>query len=209
MMRSIGLWIILSLLLTCCQRPKSSGQRDLVPNPEKYEHDGYDPSAITFLPDTSISQIRLLDTSRVDVVLGEDVMDRLEENESLGLPHTSVLSDDKSQQLTVIFHPGNVRNEFSEFIVGYAQEDRMYTPTSSEAEFITESGIKLGMTQGSLKSIKGEPDAIVQGEGTVFQYTIDEADSPFLARYYMPLYYAYYTFEEGYLTEFRFGFEYP
>ena len=210
MTRSIGLWLILGLLISCNTPPsQSSGQRELVPDPEKYEHDGYDPETISFIPDTTIGPIKLLDTSKVLSFLGEDIMDRLEENESLGLPHTRVLSSDGKQQLTVIFHPGNVTHEFSEFEVAYPAEDRQQKYRVSEQEFITESGIKLGMTLGALKSIKGEPDTVVQGEEILFKYIIEEGDSRFLARYYMPLYYAYYTFDNGYLISAKFGFEYP
>ncbi len=212
-MRYVELWIILSLLLSCCVRPKqtTSGQRELVPNPEKYEQDFYDPDAIHFVPDTSIGPISLLNQKNVPSFLGGDIMERVEGTTTMALPHTAVLSSDKSQQLTVIFHPGSVKNEFSEFIVQYAEEGgRKNYPEVSAPEFITESGVKLGMTQGALKALKGEPDTVIVEELPTLQYVIDDYEnSPFLEAFAMPLYYAHYTFKEGYLIKFQFGFEYP
>ena len=49
-------------------------------------------------------------------------MDRLVDN---GLPNSSVISNDSKQRLIFYFHPGSVKNEFSEFRVSYVdQKDR-------------------------------------------------------------------------------------
>jgi len=190
-----------------------SGSRELVPYPEKYEHDGYSavPDSLKpeFQPDTAVGRICLVNSENVDQYLGPDIMDRLVDP---GLPQATVLSGDKKQKLTVYFHPGSVTKEFSEFKVEY-NNDRLTEKLTVVADdvFETESKIKLGISVGDLRSIKGEP-AILSSENDVikFHYQIDDFNhSSFLRRYNLPLYYADYTFVNGYLTAFKSGFEYP
>lgn len=193
----------------------ASVQRELIPNPEKYEHDGYSNLADTlkpiFLPDTTIGHISLVDTNYINSCLGDNSMDRLTKvGETDDLPHLSILSSDKKQLMTLYFHPGSVVNEFSEFKVSYNNGSNQKSKAWKEKEFETENGIKLGITIGDLKSIKGDPDRVTKKEITCFHYTIaDFEDSEFLKRYGYPSYYADYKFKDGYLIEFRFGFEYP
>ena len=208
---SNGFLLLLWVFTGCVQNSPQKGQRELVPNPEKYTHDGYaslpDSLKPRFEPDTSIGEIFLINSQNVPQYLGEDIMDRLEQG---GLPNASVFSQDGKQRLTVYFHPGGVKNEFSEFQVEYAhQTGRKYRRVESK-EFETESQVKLGMTMGTFRALKGEPDSISNEGPTTFFYTIDDMEhSDFLGRYLMPLYYATYTFENGYLVAFKFGFEYP
>jgi hypothetical protein len=199
------------IAISCSNGARQNEKRELVPNPEKYVHDGYSeqPDSIKpqFKPDTSIGQISLISSKNVDSYLGKDVMERLTDKD---LPSSSVISTDSKQRLTFYFHPGNEKKEFSEFIVGYVdQNDRNEFVTNNE-EFVTESGIKLGMTMGDFRTIKGEPDSIANKETTNFHYRIDDFNnSEFLKRYNMPIYYAVYEFKNGYLCEIKFGFEYP
>jgi hypothetical protein len=201
----------LALLISCNNGTGQEGKRELVPNPEKYVHDGYaeQPDSIKpeFKPDTLIGQISLVNFKNVQSFLGENVMDRLVDN---GLPNSSVISKDSKQRLTFYFHPGGVKNEFSEFKVNYVDQKGRDEFVTEEGEFITESGIKLGMTMGEFRAIKGEPDSLTNNETSTFHYRIDDfQNSEFLKSYNMPIYYADYKFKNGYLTEFRFGFEYP
>jgi len=210
------LTIILGLLFfaSCNNRKSERGQtnnRELVPNPEKYVHDGYselpDPLKPKFVPDTTIGQISLINPKNIDKYLGENVMDRLVDN---GLPNSSVISSDSRQRLTFFFHAGSSTKEFSEFQINYVDQNNRNEKVTDDKEFKTENGIKLGMTMGDLRSIKGEPNNITKNGATVFHYKIDDfKNSEFLKKYNMPIYYADYEFENGYLNEFRFGFEYP
>lgn len=201
----------LVLATSCTNGTGQEGKRELVSNPVKYVHDGYseqpDSIKLQFKPDTTIGQISLINSKNIDSFLGKNVMERLVDN---GLPSSSVVSSDSKQRLTFYFHPGGIKKEFSEFKVSYVdQKDRNEFVTDAK-EFVTESGIKLGMPMGEFKSIKGEPDSITNGEPTIFHYRIDDFEnSEFLKRYNMPIYYANYEFINGYLNEFKFGFEYP
>ncbi len=213
-MKQIFTVIIGILILTNCSNGTNEakqGHRELVPNPEKYEHDGYselqDTLKPSFKPDTTVGEIRLINSINIDEYLGENVMDRLVDEPFY---NCSVISTDKNQRLTVYFHPGGVRKEFSEFKVDYVDNSSKNAFVTKDNEFITESKIKLGITIGDLKAIKGEPDKISKNETTKFHYRVDDFEnSEFLKKYNYPSYYADYEFENGYLIEFRFGFEYP
>ena len=201
----------LVLLTSCTNRTKQGGKRELVPNPEKYVHDGYfeqpDTLKPKFKPDTVIGQISLINSENVDTYLGENVMEKLADEV---IPYSNVISRDSKQQLTFYFHPGRVKKEFSEFEVSYLTRKDRNARVIKEKEFITENGIKLGMTMGEFRSIKGEPDTITNGKTTIFHYQIDDFEnSEFLKKYNMPIYHADYKFKNGYLNEFRFGFQYP
>ena len=202
--------IALSVLQSCGKKIKNE-PRELVPDPEKYVHDGNldksDSLKPRFIPDTLIGQVSLINPSNVENYFGKNVMDRLNDD---GLPNSSVLSSDSKQRLRFYFHPGNGSNDFSEFKISYIKSRSEEDVITTDREFITESGIKLGLTTGQIKSLKGDPDLIAEKETTVFHYKIDEYDeSKFLEKYNMPSYYADYEFRNGYLIEFRFGFDYP
>lgn len=205
--------ILTGLVLTwsCINGTGQEGNRELVPNPEKYVHDGYSaqPDSLKpkFKPDTTVGQISLISSVNVDSYLGENVMERLVEED---LPSSSVISTDSKQRLTFYFHPGGLAKEFSEFKVNYVERKTRNEFIATDKAFFTESGIALGMTMGDLRSIKGEPDSVTNEEATTFHYRIEDfKNSDFLKRYNMPIYYGEYQFENGYLIEFRFGFEYP
>ena len=162
-----------------------------------------------FKPDIEIEEIGLLNSENINKYLGEDVMDRLTDN---GILYSDVLSSDFKQKLTFYFHPGGIPKEFSEFQVNYIDNDKLSENEriTGSKEFVTESGIKLGISIETLKSIKGEPTSIVNEETNTLKYRIDDFNnSEFLQKYNMPIYYAYYEFQKGYLIKFRFGFEYP
>jgi hypothetical protein len=201
----------LILILSCANSPERQDQREIVPNPEKYELDGYaelpDSLKPIFKPDTTIGKISLLNSNNIDNYLGQNIMENLSDDD---LPCASVYSSDSKQRLIIYFHPGGTSKEFSEFQVSYVEETEQNKPIVNEKEFKTENGIKLGMTIGDIKSIKGEPNSVKNNETTVFYYLINDfQNSEFLNNYNMPIYYANYEFKNGYLIQFKFGFEYP
>ncbi len=162
-------------------------------------------------PDIAVGKISLLSSKNIDEYLGKNSMDRLTKvEESKDIPNLSVLSSDKSQKLTVYFHPGGKAKEFSEFKVNYNTQSDKYTKPISENEFETESKIKLGISIDDLKTIKGEPKNTYVGEITTLLYKIDDyKNSKFLKKYNYPSYYAQYKFKDKKLIEFKFGFELP
>lgn len=172
--------------------------------------DRYDKSQAAypdFAPDTAIGNISLYNSNNVIEYFGVDVM-KLFSDEAL--PAAFFLSADSSQLLEVIFHPGSNRLEFSEFGIEYACSPKKGIRSLTCKEFVTESGICLGISPEYLLSVKGEPDSILTGDEVIFHYTIDDLPgSGFLQHYHLPVYYAYYVFVNNKLKKFKFGFEYP
>ncbi len=160
-----------------------------------------------FKPDVSINKIKLNSQKNIDDYLGSDVMERLTDAPNY---QSYVLSRDGNQKFTFYFHPGGTKKEFAEFKVEYADSTDDNARRVKDKEFKTESGIKLGILIDKLKAIKGKPHKTVDGEIKTLQYIIDDIDnSKFLQKHNSHLYYAKYTFKEGVLIEFIFGFEYP
>jgi hypothetical protein len=167
-----------------------------------------------FIPDTSINSIHLLNSSNIQNYLGKNCMDEIIKNgETEDFPNFNVISENKEQKLSVYFHPGGVKYKFSEFKVSYNIDKSSKLKTTSDKEFVSESGVRLNLTFAELKAIKGEPKTITndkENQLSTYQYLIDDFQhSAFLKRYNLPIYYAHYTFEKGVLIEFKFGFEYP
>ncbi|MFB9052153.1 hypothetical protein ACFFVB_03595 [Formosa undariae] len=211
MKQIIRITFSLVFLVSCNNSTKNKGEREFIPNPEKYALDEYleinDSLKYKFTPDTLIGQLSLNNTQNVNEYLGKDVMKKLIDD---SLPYSSVTSKDGEQRLTFYFHPGNIVNTFSEFKVSYNNKKDRVEEVTSDRAFKTESGIELGMTEGDILAIKGKPQNRVNNETTVFHYKIENMEnSEFLKTYNMPVYYADYEFNNGYLIEFRFGFEYP
>jgi hypothetical protein len=211
-------FIILLILVLSCNKSNHSNvqhQREWVPNPEKFEHDGYSSLADSlkpkFSPDVSINKIHLADTTGIIALLGKNPMDRLTETgEDNEFPHISVFSKDRKQRFRLIFHPGGSSNEFYEFEVSYDFSNCRECIVADENEFMTESEVKLGITVGELKSLKGDPYHLLTGSLDVLQYELNDFEnSHFLQKYGYPKYYADYYFDNGYLVKFKFGFEYP
>jgi len=202
-----GILILISFSNVTVQ--ENQVQLELVENQEIFAQINNQTSlgTVEFASDTTIGIISLLNTRNIDEYLGENVMDRLTDEPFY---NTSVFSSDKKQRLTLYFHPGSIRKEFSEFKVEYANQVEQNAITTNDSIFETESGIKLGMSISDLRLIKGDLHGVTNNEMTVLHYKIDDFEnSDFLKKYNMPVYYAEYIFMNGYLIKFSFGFEYP
>lgn len=161
----------------------------------------------SFNPDISISKISLLDTVNITSFLGKDVMLKLKR----GIIKSASFSNlEQDQTLEVFFHPGSHLNEFSEFRV-FKSKNENDTSSIKIQNFITESGVLLGIDISNLIEIKGIPSSKRFSESfTVYEYVIDDyTTSHFLKKYTRPIYYARYFFENRKLVRFEFGFGYP
>ena len=201
-------WLIfsgLSIMISCSSDTSRDRRHELIPDPEKYAHDGYNelPDSLKpiFEPDTAVGQVSLMNPENIEAYLGKDALNRLEEE---GRQRSSVLSSDGQQRLTFYFQPGKVEKGSSAFQVEYVDQTQRDDRKATDQEFETENGIKLGMTMGSLRALKGEPDSVANDQTTVFYYQTDDAN--FLQKFSMPAYDGNYTFSDGYLIAFKFGF---
>ena len=163
--------------------------------------------SVNFVPDVFISNISVLDTTNVTTILGEDVMLNLEGTIIKKASFSNIM---QNETLEVIFQPGSYLNEFSKFIVFKSKND-VSKPQIDIQNFVTESGIELGIDKKTLISLKGKPTSITQFiSSEIYEYVIDNYDSScFLEKYKMPIYRAKYFFENSKLVRFEFGFDYP
>ena len=159
--------------------------------------------------DISVSNVYLHDLASQKQVLGADIpFDR-----DADIPMAAFPSADGLQFLTVFTHPGG-SGEISEFRVSYSVGKKHLAHRIAEIkQFITAKGIQLGLTKSRVTSILGAPLRQRAKSGLVtLEYRLeatDRAASEFLAHYNMPIYYGNYTFKNGRLVEFTFGFKYP
>ncbi|MFZ4414741.1 MAG: hypothetical protein ACOYOV_16775 [Bacteroidales bacterium] len=159
-------------------------------------------------PDTSVFGIKLNDSQSKINQVGDQFELR---NDNEDLPYEKFCSLDKQQILTLFFHPGGSKNEFSEFqLTYYSKKDA--AAVVKTAVFKTEKGIELGLSMQKLIAVLGYCFKTVKTNKNteIIKYQIDDfKHSEFLKRYNMPLYYAEYEFKNDKLIRFRFGFEYP
>jgi hypothetical protein len=194
------LLVSLSLVVACGQSKPSENKQEQVKT-EKMEI-----TEIVFKPDSTInSQIFLHNPSSTVKVLG-DIMSLIDADEAL--PSAYFKSQNGKEYLKVVFFPGNEANSISQFTVGHSVNlSNSEKPNPVRLiTFQTESDIRLGMTKQELLSIKGSR---YREEGATLTYTIDDASFPFLSKFNMPIYVAEYSFKNGKLDKFKFGFEYP
>lgn len=159
-------------------------------------------------PDTSVYDIILNDRQSSIKQVGEKFAP-IEDN--VDMPHENFCTQDRMQTLTLFFHYGGARNEFSEFqIKQYSHSDS--ATVLKATSFKTNSDIKLGLSKANVISILGDCFKTISSNKTkeIIKYHIDDYEhSSFLQRYNYPSYYAEYEFQNDKLVRFRFGFEYP
>lgn len=159
-------------------------------------------------PDTSLFDIILLDPKSSIKQVGEKYV-LIDDHKDMMRKH--FCSQDQQQTLTLFFHYGGSPNEVTEFQV------KQYSPSDSATtlktnNFVTNSGIKLGLSRQQIISILGNCFKTIRKDKhfEIIKYRIDNFDnSDFLTRFNYPVYYADYEFQDNKLVRFRFGFEYP
>lgn len=165
-----------------------------------------------FLPDISINKkIFLCDAKSIKDNFGDL---NLSMNHNSDFPYIFILNKTKEQYLKLIFSPGDIKNSFSQFEVGYTTNSVLndtFNLISLIDTFFTESGISLGLCEEDILKIKGLNYTKNQIKDTlVLKYLINNYEtSDFLKKYNTPLYFAEYFMYENRLIKFKFGFEYP
>lgn len=163
-----------------------------------------------FMPDTSINQIKLLNSKSIIQKTGNLMPFIIDEGK---FPYVYLTNKNKTQYLKLTFYPGSNKNEFSFFEVGKIQNYKDNKPDKviKLDNFITGQGIKLGLSKRNLIDIMGN-DYISKkiNEYEILIYTLDNYnESNFLQRYNFPSYKAKYKFKNNSLVYYSFGFKYP
>ncbi len=156
-------------------------------------------------PDTSLSNMVLRNSQSAESVL--------QQKDLLGDTSYLFFSKDKMQVLEVNVHPGDGVSQVSIFKVRNASAGVKATPTGI-GDFVTEKGIKLGLTKAELTSLLG--NCYLAADSSASSLTLNyrletpqDTKTGFLKSQNMPIYYAVYKFINDKLSEFEFGFEYP
>ena len=121
---------------------------------------------------------------------------------------------DSTEILTLVVYPGSYKNCFYVFNVSKAnlQHEKGIIYSLTDRFFVTESGIKIGMTKSELiaNKVSSDSQSIVNGvEILGFKINYNNNSAEIFKRYSMPEYYADYTFKQNRLVVFEFGFTYP
>lgn len=160
-----------------------------------------------FIPDVQINNLKLVNPESITKNLG-DLKGKVVEDDSL--PHVIFFNKNKTQKLYLVLFPGSGYNDIYQFRVERnISEQSNNINTLNDSQFVTESGISLGIDKSKLIELKGSN--YVEGEGNdIIVYQITESKNmEFLQQYNMPIYYAKYVFVDEKLDKFEFGFEYP
>jgi hypothetical protein len=152
--------------------------------------------------DDSINELHLLEAES-----GKDQLQSLPPNcKDLFISAYCYVNTDRTQKVMLLIHPGDYRFRVAEVLVEKASgEDQLEIFPRPIRFFLTAKGIRLGLSQSEVIERLGEPH---RRNGNNIQYRV-ENDEYLLDEYNMPIYYGNYTFENGELVSFRYGFEYP
>jgi len=211
--------IFVSLLFLSCQEEQTdtvqANERiELLPEPDRDQR--LIAEAIKVLetkncsfdvPDTSICGINIRDQKSTNKIIGQD-------NDIDNREQYHFLSKSGQELLTLTQHPGDFHNEISVFNISSAGEKVKNYRKLAYDQFKSEKGIQLGMSKNNVIGLLGNCFAEIEHSKNYTQlyYRIDErmnSQTGLLERHNMPIYYATYSFQDGILKQFEFGFEYP
>jgi hypothetical protein len=159
--------------------------------------------------DLTLNGISLYDIESQEKIIGKGVKFIDDKDTS---PSTTFMSSTGNEYLKLFTHYGGI-GEVAEFEVSYSTDTKTNVPKLKQfKKFVSEKGIRLGMSKSKLLSILGEPtEEKSLANSVTLMYRIEDYENKneFLSCYGMPIYYGNYTFKNNKLSKFRFGFEYP
>jgi len=156
--------------------------------------------------DISVAKIIIDSVESSIKVLGNDI--RLNEKDFT----TNYYNNDKTELLTLYFHPGNEKDSFSEFKVQSVNQVSDKIKVLKEIiHFSTGKQIRLGISKKQLTNIFGTNFTEKSRRDTItIEYHLNLSKYPkFQQYYYLPSYYGFYKFHSDKLIEYKFGFENP
>jgi len=166
--------------------------------------------------ESDVIGIRIGDAQSAVRVIGEAGFPTAEQDKNkagadTSLPYVRFATRDGREELKLYEHYGDEVNSYNEIEVTPARASVSAAKRLPVANFTTERGIKLGITEQALTRILGSCLKRRRGNAgeTTIQYAIDDPGHALLERAKMPSYYAHYVFRRGKLARFKFGFEYP
>jgi len=166
--------------------------------------------------ESDVIGIRIGDAQSAVRVIGEANFpaarqDKNKAGADTSLPYVRFATRDGREELRLYEHYGDEVYSYNEIEVTPARASVSAAKRLPVANFSTERGIKLGITEQDLTRTLGSCFKSRRGNAgeTTIQYAIDDPGHALLKRGNMPSYYAHYVFRRGKLARFKFGFEYP
>lgn len=161
-------------------------------------------------PDLKINNLEIVNPNSIIKNIGD--LKKYLENSKMDLPSVTFFNNNKSIKITLVTFPGSSYNDVYQFII--ENNDSKIVKKEKVLkydDFITENGIKLGITKEEIVKIKGSNFKLKKNNDCiVLSYIInDYKKSDFLKRYNMPSYFMEYTIKNDILIKFKFGFDYP
>lgn len=194
----------LFLLLSCNEKSNSKIEKETTLIRDTIE------SKINIQPDLAVNGLKLLDESSVRNIISK----KLQAKDFIRAhPAVVFLSNDNIQYLIASQYEGDIANYFSLFEVGYLRDQPGLDSVGVKIQyndFISDSGLKLGMNLNQLIELKGKRYKEYSEHGVkVLSYTIDNPDSPFIRETGLPLYFINVSLKNNKVFKIIFGFEYP
>lgn len=159
----------------------------------------------SFYPDVSINSLQLINPESIKDCIG-DLKNRIIEEDSF--PYVELYNKYGNKKIKMIIFYGSGYNDVSQFIVKYSNEPLKNLEHSPFIDFVTESGIKLGISKNELIQKKG---LNFKCNDNVLLYEVNDFDFPvFFKKYNYESYFSKYYFNENnLLIQYEFGFVYP
>jgi hypothetical protein len=217
-----GLFLVIltiSLLTSCNNNSKNktvnkTDRMELVPEPNKELIEEYKKQKELNLttcffsdPDTSVTGIKIRNIESTLNILGKQT--KLE-----GDSTHIFYSSDKKQKLGLTVHPGDYYSQVSIFNISYSDNSSQNNRQINTKEFVTEKGIKLGISKNEIIEKLGNcykaNDSTKSSIELYYRLELpNDSKTKLLKNDNMPIYYAKYRLTNYKLKNIEFGFEYP
>jgi hypothetical protein len=168
--------------------------------------------SVSFIPDTSVNNIKLNDYVSTEKVLGAKAWEKNFEANNL-FPRIEIVNQNKKQILRLLFHYGGSKNSVDEFEILAIDKSYKFpkqTIAMSTRSFKTSRDITLFTKKSKVIKMLGSKYKVLNKRGDYEQVHFEIGNpSNFLKRYNQYKYYISCTFKKGFLIKYSFGFEYP
>ncbi len=165
---------------------------------------------VSVKPDLIVNGLRLLDETSLHNLTRKEV--HIKEY-IRAHPSVIFLNEENTQYLIASQYEGDIANYFSLFELGYLQDETSFDTIGIKTQikdFVTESGLKLGISFNQLIALKGNGyKESTEGEIKVISYTIEDPNNFLIKETGLPLYYIQVFLKNDTVFRIVFGFEYP
>lgn len=191
-----------SFFASCSDSSDKQNRMDLVPEPDKDLREEFEKQqalkktgCVFSSPDYSVAGIELRNAESTVRVLGKNI-------QLAGDSTHLFYSGNRKQVLAMTVFAGDYVNQVSAFQVSYAPNSKQAYRKMETSDFVTEQGIRLGISKQELTRKLGHCCTVKDSTASTItlNYRIEQD---------APVYFARYRFRNDRLEVMGFGFEYP